>query len=215
MTNWPTPPPEHQYSNHADSMGCVSFSAIHCIESQEIKMYGKTNEYSERALAKLSNTTHTGNGVMNVFNAIKKYGLILEKDWPTTGDWTWDDFYAPIPQEILDKAVKVDVDLVASDDVNVAPVWTELQLYGSQLHMVEGINDKEFFDSYEQYVKPYDSNHIILWQGLLVLKGTPMQFKTQNYKGELRIVLQADDMPTWNALCKVYGVDPTKFDETV
>jgi hypothetical protein len=34
------------------------------------------------------------------------------------------------------------------------------------------------------------------------------QFKTQNYKGELRIVLQADDDTTWQALCKVYGLDP-------
>lgn len=41
------------------------------------------------------------------------------------------------------------------------------------------------------------------------------QFKTQNYKGELRIVLQASSIPEWDSLCKIYGVDPTHFDETV
>ena len=41
------------------------------------------------------------------------------------------------------------------------------------------------------------------------------QFKTQNYKGELRIVLQSDDIENWKELCKVYGVDPAHMDETV
>ena len=41
------------------------------------------------------------------------------------------------------------------------------------------------------------------------------QFKTQNYKGELRIVLQAYSMITWEAICKVYGVDPKKIDEII
>lgn len=43
----------------------------------------------------------------------------------------------------------------------------------------------------------------------------PMQIKTQNYKGELRVVLQADSVPTWEALCRVYGLDPTQIDETI
>lgn len=41
------------------------------------------------------------------------------------------------------------------------------------------------------------------------------QFKTQNYKGELRVVLQADSMETWKALCRVYGLDPNKIDEEI
>lgn len=41
------------------------------------------------------------------------------------------------------------------------------------------------------------------------------QFKTQNYKGELRIVLQADSQQTWEALCKVYNVDPKIINEEI
>lgn len=41
------------------------------------------------------------------------------------------------------------------------------------------------------------------------------QFKTQNYKGELRIILQAGNWAEWLSLCKIYGVDPNKQDEQV
>jgi len=41
------------------------------------------------------------------------------------------------------------------------------------------------------------------------------QFKTQNYKGELRIVLQASNETEWLALCKVYGANPSEIDEEI
>ena len=41
------------------------------------------------------------------------------------------------------------------------------------------------------------------------------QFKTQNYKGELRIVLQASNWAEWESLCRIYGVDPNKQDEQI
>lgn len=49
---------------------------------------------------------------------------------------------------------------------------------------------------------------------LFAYKSMP-QFKTQNYKGELRIVLQADEPETWQALCKVYNVDPVNINEVI
>lgn len=53
-------------------------------------------------------------------------------------------------------------------------------------------------------------------QILFNYKGQNMQFKTQEYKGELRIVLQADSPETWKALCKVYGIDPVQdIDEVI
>ena len=80
MVNWLNylPPAEVQHSSTADFKDCVAESAIHCIESQEIKFYGSTKGYSERALAKLSNTTPKGNNAQTVFDTIKKYGLILD-----------------------------------------------------------------------------------------------------------------------------------------
>lgn len=49
----------------------------------------------------------------------------------------------------------------------------------------------------------------------IILNYKAMQFKTQNYKGELRIVLQASTPEQWDALCEVYGADSTHIDETV
>jgi hypothetical protein len=50
---------------------------------------------------------------------------------------------------------------------------------------------------------------------LIPKEQTMSQFKTQNYHGELRIVLAASIPEEWKALCAVYGVDPNKIDETV
>lgn len=51
---------------------------------------------------------------------------------------------------------------------------------------------------------------------ILAYQGDNMgQFKTQNYKGELRIILQADTIENWKELCKVYGIDPSQIDETI
>lgn len=177
MKIWPEPPGELQHSHVADSFGCVSFSAVHCIESQEIDQTGQTPGYSERALAKLSGTTYTGptnrrgNNTQNVYNAILKFGLLLDQDWPTElGDnWTLDEFYAPIPPEILAKAVKPKVVMANSTNFSVAPLWTQMRISGVANHMVEQLNQTEFFDSYEQYLKDFIPNDEIVWQGQLIL----------------------------------------------
>ena len=176
--NWPLPPGEPQHSNVADSFGCVSFSAIHCIESQEIAQTGQTPGYSERALAKLSGTVYTGpvskrgNSATNVYNTILKYGLILDSDWPTEIDndqWTLDEFYADIPPEILAKAVKPSIDLVEGVNFSLAPVWTAILIGGTEGHMIEMLDWVNYFDSYEQFQKQLNGSDKITWQGMLVL----------------------------------------------
>ena len=187
------PPSELQHSNIADSFGCVSFSAIHCIESQELEQTGQTPGYSERALAKLSGTYENikkgikGNDVQTVFNTIQKYGLILDSDWPTEiGDnWTLDVFYTDIPPEVLLKAVKPKISLLnGSTNLSLAPIWTALLLGGTQGHMVEALNQIMYFDSYEKFVKQFSSSDTITWQGQIILnpksKGTLVFFKATN-----------------------------------
>ncbi len=178
--NWITylPPGESQLSDIAptnqrtDTLACVSYSAVHCIESQIRFLTGQAVEYSERALAKLSDTTHNGNSAENVINAIKKYGLILDKDWPEpTGYYTWEDYYVPIPLEIIAAGQnflrQYDIGIRTYNlDISIAPYWTEIDL-GSDTHFVEQLNPDQYFDSYQLYVKrfdqiqPYGQNHII------------------------------------------------------
>jgi hypothetical protein len=125
------PSNERQSGVYFDSMACVSYSAINVIETQ-LNWMVQTNqippatlkamqdlgyfkdglvELSDRFLAKVSGTTRVGNYLVAVWDAIRKYGLIPESEWtfnPTqrTPVFDWDDYYAPIPQALLDKGQK-------------------------------------------------------------------------------------------------------------
>ena len=98
-----------QYSatNHVDLEDCTSCSfvrIIYCITGRL---------YSQRALAKLSGNTLSGNTFEKVLAAIKQYGLIPEELWssdPT--NQTWDTYMQDIPQDVLDKADYLDITLV-------------------------------------------------------------------------------------------------------
>src|SRR5258708_36742261 len=101
--SWPAPVGEHQYSPAIDTMACVSYSATHCIESQILFLKGEVANLSERFLAKMSGTTHQGNYQQKVVEAILKYGMVTDKDWPQPQQFTWDEYYADIPQSVIDK----------------------------------------------------------------------------------------------------------------
>lgn len=82
---------------------------------------------------------------------------------------------------------------------------------GLHLHLETILTDgKNPFNLDKDYIGRIDPQIILNYQG-----DNMGQFKTQNYKGELRIVLQADDQDTWKKLCQVYGADPGHIDETI
>jgi hypothetical protein len=60
-----------------------------------------TVTFSDRFIAKLSGTTHSGNSLKAPLDAIHSYGLIPKKRLPKTDTMTWDDYYAPISQELI------------------------------------------------------------------------------------------------------------------
>jgi hypothetical protein len=118
---------ERQSGVYFDSMGCASFSAnrtlqkrlnfqldhnqlpveivARCIELGFI-VDGRFN-FSDRYLAKVSGTTRKGNYFVNVWDAIRKYGLVPEALWPFDAYarnpvFDWDDYYAVIPQAVMD-----------------------------------------------------------------------------------------------------------------
>jgi len=107
--------------------------------------------------------------------------------------------------------------------LDISPLWTEIS-FGhdspgviATKHMVAQINPTQYFDSEQGApIKNFTDNTPILYQSSLQLTKLNMpQFKTQSYKGELRVVLEADNETTWQALCKVYGLDPAKLDEVI
>lgn len=96
------PPGERQFNYRADSMSCVSFSAVNVIECQEKLLTGLSQNYSDRWIAKMSGTTKDGNWLYKVVDTIRQYGLVLESEYPTPKEpWTWEDYHAPIPEPLL------------------------------------------------------------------------------------------------------------------
>lgn len=223
------PPGEFQYNNKIDYMACVTYSALNSLETQVKFLTGETVNFSDRWIAKLSGTTHQGNYLYNVVDAIRKYGLVLEEDYPTDPNFTWEQYYADIPadsplfakgQDWL-KKWKVSYEWVSPTVTELqrhlkhAPI--QLALYNPS-HAVENVllvTDPHYFDSYEPWFKDTPITNVASALKIILEPLSMPQFKTQNKDGELRIVLAASSMEEWNALCKVFGVNPTTTDETV
>jgi hypothetical protein len=120
------PSDEFQQNGGLETMACCTFSASNCLEMQlnrlliedlipdnilnEFKAlnYFDANglfNFSDRFIAKLSNTTPAGNTMPNVWSAKRHYGMLGEADWPSV--WTnWTEYYQGIPQALKDKALK-------------------------------------------------------------------------------------------------------------
>jgi len=181
-----------QVSNIADFLACGSFSAIHIAEMLERAWTGKITEYSERALAKLSGTTHQGNTLSNIVNAINQYGLIKTEDWPELTDGhnnvSWDEYYASIPPEIVakgDKGWKASLTKLNSQaevfqTLKISPVWTIIDV-GNINHIVAQLSQEDgqfglgkYFDSYLIYIKNFQPAQPIVSQWFLKLTYNPM-----------------------------------------
>ena len=143
--NWiNTPPWTSQYSvlNRVDVMDCLSESFINIC-------YMVTGfDASPRALAKMSNTTPQGNyeGAITAVATTAKQGLIPYYLWPSPHDFQWSDYYATIPQVVLNAGIQFRVDVVAAD-LNISPLWTILRFPNGAQHGVCQINETQYFDS--------------------------------------------------------------------
>ena len=73
---------EHQRQN-IETQACVSFGTNSALEMIHKARYKKEPNYSDRYLAKMSNTTPYGNSPRTVADTIRKIaGEIDEKEWP-------------------------------------------------------------------------------------------------------------------------------------
>ena len=84
-----------------DSMACVSFSLINAIEIQEKFLTGKETNYSDRFLAKRSDTTQFGNYLYKVADVVRKEGIVKETSYPTLPNYTFAEYYAEIKEPLL------------------------------------------------------------------------------------------------------------------
>jgi len=178
--DWSAYLPLKEYQNKGlETMACVSFSALNCLEILLNFKYKENINFSDRFPAKMSNTTKKGNWMTNVGDSIRKDGLVLESDYPSV--WTsWDDYYQTIPDDILEKAIrdyKINYEWVVptnqdslAEALKIAPIQVVVHAWDKQVngiyqrtekplnHAVVLINSVpgqyvEVFDTYDAVVK--------------------------------------------------------------
>lgn len=222
---------EWQQKNGKDLMACVTFSLLNAIETQEFFLTGQRVNYSDRWIAKMSGTTPEGNYLYKVADTVRKFGLVLEEDYPADS-FEWNVYYQNIPEPKLTELKVKGAEWLKNHtlqyewlDVTASELLKHLKQCPLQVvkpgHAIESFNlvepsdVVEYFDSYSPFEKQMNRSIISdVLKPVLTIQNMN-QFKTQNYKGELRVVLQASSMEEWKALCKVYGLNPDVITEVV
>jgi hypothetical protein len=189
-------PTAEKQKNPTETMACVTFSDLSCLEIQHKQQTGIEPNWSDRFIAKLSGTTINGNRFDVVADTVRLSGVVKEQDWPYISGW--DNFYAPIPQSVIDKASKLDVAYEA-----ITPAETELLYHLKQaplqisiklpfpnhavclIHIDNGL--AYYFDSYSPFVKSIAVNKIAR-AFKIVLKTKEEQMKLVNDKGTVYLV---------------------------
>lgn len=91
-----------------ECMDCVTFSLLNNFEVQH-KSKGVDINLSDRFTAKVSDTQMNGNTFERVADSARRIGVVREETYPNNPKaQTWAEYYKPVPQDILSKAVKVD-----------------------------------------------------------------------------------------------------------
>ena len=95
------PETEKQSNSSFDTMACVTFSALNCLETLA-RFHGIRFNKSDRFTAKMSGTTKRGNYTSIVADTIRKDGTVDEVIWPFQRDkiTDWDTYYQDIPQVV-------------------------------------------------------------------------------------------------------------------
>lgn len=95
---------EHQNMGFEPS-ACVSFGTLSALEILHRFLYGLEPNYSDRFLAKASETNPDGgNSPKKVSDTLRHKGTVPENEWPMTN--TLEDYYKDIPQKLFDMGIK-------------------------------------------------------------------------------------------------------------
>jgi hypothetical protein len=190
--------PERQSGRGVEPMDCVSVSLENVLEILFLKKFGIVKNFSDRFLAKISNTSMNGNSQSQVIEAARKKGLVDEEDWPSDLDnFSWSEFYKPIPSEVMSKATTfindyeigyeaVPVTIAAMREaLKYSPLWTAgyawsnangvYQSYGQPNHafvvynIEQAVAFKWAFDSYQPWNKKLASQYQLYYPKLITI----------------------------------------------
>lgn len=97
---------ESQKGLNIETMGCTGYSTDNALGMIFKKQYGLDINISDRFVNKVSGTTKAGNSVDAPIDAIRKYGFLLESEYPWDRDtFTWDQYYSDISSDKMSLAL--------------------------------------------------------------------------------------------------------------
>jgi len=206
--NWKIDLPRFEAQNKGqETSACVTFTILSNIETLEKFLYGGEPNYSDRWIAKMSETDPAGgNNPKKVCETIKKYGLVNEEDYPFVDDVN--EFYKDIPlglyQVLIEKGKKwlekydfgyewVDVNLIdvarERSPISVAVyAWSKnskkefIRLGASNHYTLNFVKDTldrlEVFDSYENpIIKTLAKEHNVEYAQIYKLSKKQIEVK--------------------------------------
>jgi len=142
--------PEYEYQRFSwgDTMACVTFSFLNCLETLLKRKYNEQWDFSDRFTAKVSGTTKNGNWMYKVASSWNMDGFLSFLHWRNEG-LTWDEFYKEIPQEkkalafANRKHFELGYDWIdpittakLKEALEYSPLWIAICAYG---HKVNGV----------------------------------------------------------------------------
>jgi hypothetical protein len=191
-------PSGEKQKNPTETMACTTFSDLNCLEIQEKQQTGIEPNWSDRFIAKMSGTTPQGNYLDKVADTVRIIGLVTEEEWPTPFNANWNTYYADIPQEVINKAVKREIAYES-----IVPGESDLRYHLKQSpiqivipepfpnHAVVAVaiegSTVYYFDSYSPFLKTINVSKIH-YALKVVLKGTTHKMQLVNDKGTVYLV---------------------------
>ena len=195
---------EKQHSNIVDNMDCVSEACNNVCEIQIKQQTGETVDFADRYLANMSGTTSSGNWVYLVLDWWRNQGCVLESVWPrpSNPNYTWNEYYSPIPQSVINQAKAQSLDKYKLEyerisDKSASSVNYHLKHAPLMItlpgHEVAGIvlaangNVLTYLDSYDPFIKTINLSAVdVIYKAVLTVKGIGMA-KVLNDNGTIRI----------------------------
>jgi len=207
------PKDEVQNVNNVEPYACVSFTTLNAIETLIRYQFKRRENYSDRFLAKISDTQVGGNSPQKVAEFLRKVGAVKEEAWDFGIDInTFDKYYAPIPPKLFDLAREFPYEFkheyVASSEAKIlealktSPLGVSVSAWyekDGMFYRPEGMPNNHFttlvqavlgeywlvFDSYDKHLKriPWNTRFDVVKRFYLSEKSTG---HTQSFWGKIR-----------------------------
>lgn len=161
------PRKEYQYFAWGDTMACVTYSLMNCIETVLNRKYNEQWDFSDRFTAKMSGTTRQGNTMSRVINSMSiNDGFVSFPFWRNEAV-NFDEFYKEVTPEVKELAKKnleslnISVQFIQGitkesikEALTYSPLWVAIYAYGPKV------------DGVYQNVVGMNSNHCVMLYGI-------------------------------------------------